>query len=38
VRFEPRVAWLAPLHAVVFRAVFGLRHRNLRQLFGAAAA
>ncbi len=38
VRFEPRIAWLAPLHAPVFRAVFRWRHRNLRRLFGGAEA
>jgi hypothetical protein len=37
IRFEPRLPWLAPLYAPVFRAVFRLRHRNLRKLFGAAA-
>ncbi len=37
VRFAPRIAWLAPLYATVFGAVFRLRHRNLRNRFGAAA-
>ncbi len=35
VRFEPRIQALAPLYAPVFQAVFRLRHRNLRRLFGA---
>lgn len=34
VHFVPRVASLAPIHGAVFRAVFRLRHRNLRRLFG----
>jgi hypothetical protein len=38
VRFSPRVSWLAPVYALVFRAVFQLRHRNLRRAFGSAAA
>ncbi len=38
VRFEPRLPWLAPLYAPLFRAVFRLRHRNLRRLFGEAPA
>ncbi len=38
VYFVPRVAWLAPLYAPIFKAVFRLRHRNLRRLFGEAAA
>jgi ligand-binding SRPBCC domain-containing protein len=33
VRFAPRLSWLAPLYRLVFRAVFRLRHRNLRRLF-----
>jgi hypothetical protein len=33
VGFAPRVAWLGALHGLVFRAVFGLRHRNLRRIF-----
>ena len=35
VRFIPRLAFLAPLQGPVFQAVFRLRHRNLRALFGA---
>lgn len=38
VRFAPRVAWLAPVFASVFHAVFRLRHHNLRRAFGTAAA
>jgi hypothetical protein len=38
VRFSPRIPWLASLYACAFRAVFQLRHRNLRQFFGTAAA
>jgi hypothetical protein len=38
VRFVPRLHRLAPLYGLVFRAVFRLRHRNLRGLFGEAAA
>ena len=38
VRFVPRVPWLASSYAPVFKAVFRLRHRNLRRLFGEAAA
>jgi ligand-binding SRPBCC domain-containing protein len=37
VRFVPRLPWLAFLYAPLFRAVFRLRHRNLRGVFGAAA-
>lgn len=36
--FVPRVGWLGPLHAVVFRAVFAWRHRRLRQRFGGRPA
>jgi hypothetical protein len=36
VRFEPRVPVLGPLFLIVFRLAFGLRHRNLRRLFGGA--
>lgn len=35
-RFVPRIALLGPLHLVLFRAAFGLRHRNLRRWFGTA--
>lgn len=35
-RFEPRLHWLAPAYARVFRLVFRWRHRNLRRLFGPA--
>ena len=35
-RFVPRAGWLSPLYAPVFRAVFELRHRNLRRIFGEA--
>ena len=38
VRFVPRARWLAPLSAPIVRAVFRLRHRNLRRLFGEAGA
>jgi ligand-binding SRPBCC domain-containing protein len=38
IRFAPRVPWLGPLFAFVFRSVFRLRHWNLRRTFGAAAA
>lgn len=38
IRFEPRLGGLAPLHALVFRWVFRMRHRNLRRLFGPALA
>lgn len=38
VRFEPRAPWLSAVHAPIFEGVFRLRHRNLRRLFGAAAA
>jgi hypothetical protein len=37
IHFEPRLPWLAFLYAPLFQAVFRLRHRNLRKLFGAAA-
>jgi hypothetical protein len=37
VRFVPRWAWLAPVYARLFEAVFRLRHRNLRRLFSEAA-
>jgi hypothetical protein len=33
-RFEARVAFTAPISAAVVGAVFRLRHRNLRRLFG----
>jgi ligand-binding SRPBCC domain-containing protein len=33
VQFSPRIAWLGPVYALVFRAVFRLRHWNLRRLF-----
>ena len=36
--FAPRWSILGPLQAVVFRAVFALRHRNLRRRFGRARA
>lgn len=36
VRFVPRIPWLDGVHAAVFRAVFGWRHRNLRRIFGGA--
>jgi len=36
VRFAPRLPGLAPLYAFVFRAIFRLRHRNLRRIFGTA--
>ena len=36
VRFEPRLRALTPLYDSVLRALFKLRHRNLRRLFGAA--
>jgi len=35
VEFEPRLALLGPLQALVFRAAFALRHWNLRRLFGS---
>ena len=38
VRFEPRARWLGAVQAPLFRTVFRLRHRNLRRLFGEAAA
>ena len=38
VRFVPRLRPLASLYSLVFRAVFRLRHRNLRDLFGESAA
>jgi ligand-binding SRPBCC domain-containing protein len=38
VRFVPRLGWLGPLYAPIFRAVFRWRHRNLRRMFGGAAA
>jgi hypothetical protein len=37
VRFVSRLGWLTPLYASLFRAVFRLRHHNLRRLFGKAA-
>lgn len=33
--FEPRIGALAPLHGLIFRGIFHLRHRNLRRDFGA---
>jgi ligand-binding SRPBCC domain-containing protein len=36
VRSTPRIAWLAPVFRLVFRAAFALRHWNLRRRFGAA--
>ena len=36
-RFESRVALTAPISAAVVGAVFRLRHRNLRRLFGGVA-
>lgn len=38
VRFEPRLPVLAALYGSIFQAVFRWRHRNLRKLFGEAAA
>lgn len=38
VRFLPRLSCLAALYGPLFKAVFRLRHRNLRGLFGEAAA
>ncbi len=38
VRFEPRLAWLGPLFAPVFRLTFRLRHRNLRRIFRGGPA
>jgi ligand-binding SRPBCC domain-containing protein len=38
VRFVPRIAALGPLVEPVYSLVFRFRHRNLRRLFGAAAA
>jgi hypothetical protein len=38
VRFTPRLPWLAPIYALVFRGVFRWRHHNLRVAFGEAAA
>ncbi len=35
--FEPRVALLGPLQRVLFRFVFGHRHRRLRRRFGRLA-
>jgi len=37
IRFTPRIALLAALYGWVFRAVFRLRHRNLRRTFGSEA-
>ncbi|MCP5060021.1 MAG: hypothetical protein GY937_25240 [bacterium] len=37
IRFVPRLAWLGRLYAPMFRAVFWLRHRNLRRMFGEAS-
>ncbi len=36
VAFNPRISFLGPLYAPIFKAAFALRHRNLRRLFGAA--
>jgi hypothetical protein len=38
VRFLPRLPWLSALYRPVFKAVFQWRHRNLRRMFGTAAA
>jgi hypothetical protein len=38
IRFVPRLPWLAGLYGPVFKALFRWRHRNLRNLFGEAAA
>lgn len=35
VEFTPRLRWLAPLMAPLYRGVFGRRHRRLRRKFGA---
>lgn len=37
-RFMPRLPCLGLVFALIFRAVFHLRHRNLRRKFGVAAA
>ncbi len=37
VRFLPRLPWLDSLFGLLFKAIFRLRHRNLRGLFGEAA-
>jgi hypothetical protein len=37
-RFVPRLPWLAVLYGPLFEAIFRWRHRNLRRLFGEAAA
>jgi ligand-binding SRPBCC domain-containing protein len=33
-RFSPRIRLLASLYTLVFKAVFRLRHRNLKRAFG----
>jgi ligand-binding SRPBCC domain-containing protein len=33
VQFVPRIGWLGPVHLLVFRMTFRLRHRNLRRMF-----
>jgi hypothetical protein len=38
IRFVPRLPWLDRLYGPVFKALFQWRHRNLRSLFGEAAA
>jgi hypothetical protein len=38
VRFVPRLLWSSGLYGLVFKALFRWRHRNLRRLFGEAAA
>jgi ligand-binding SRPBCC domain-containing protein len=38
VRFVPKIRRLTPVHGATFQAVFLLRHRNLRRLFGEPAA
>lgn len=37
VRYEPRVKVLASVYGYVVKAVFKLRHRNLRRLFGGTS-
>lgn len=37
IRFEPRLAALAPLYLLLFRAVFRYRHWKLRRIFGSQA-
>lgn len=38
IRFEPRLPWLGFLYGLAFEAVFRLRHRNLRRLFGGSCS